>query len=303
MDFFSLAQEHGFRVPNFTSHKNVFPNSQCFVLDGRPVASDLLEQAKKLAKNKTKPHLAVILVGNDIPSQIYVSYKTKAFLQVGFSSNTICVPAEQSSTESIVQEIEKLNRDPNCHGILVQLPLPAHVDKEKILATISPQKDVDGFSATNMGLLARGELGGFLACTPFGIMVLLKAYGIDLLSKHVVVVGRSNLVGRPMSLLALHANATVTMTHSKTKNLSEITKQADVLIVATGKAGIISNDFVKPGAVIIDVGIHRDDNGSLCGDVNPSVQQIAEGLSPVPGGVGPMTIAMLVINTALAAWR
>ena len=195
-----------------------------------------------------------------------------------------------------------MNFDGNVDGILVQLPLPKKLNSEKILNTIIPQKDVDGFQTHNIGSLATGEFNGAIACTPFGIMAMLYSYGITISGKNAVVIGRSNIVGKPMGLLLLSADATVTLAHSKTKNLNEICKNADILVAAAGQSQMITKDFIKPGAIVIDVGIHRKENGKLCGDVHDNVKEIASALSPVPGGVGPMTIAMLMVNTAIAAW-
>jgi methylenetetrahydrofolate dehydrogenase (NADP+)/methenyltetrahydrofolate cyclohydrolase len=303
MNFFSLAQTVGFALPNLTSQISCYEGTQCKILDGKRVAADLLSQAKNLCIGKKVPKLAVILIGEDHSSHVYVANKIKVFSQVGFLSKIIRISSEKAATEEIVTLIQELNQDAEIHGILVQLPLPQKLDKQKILSSIVPHKDVDGLLALNMGSLALGEFTNTFACTPFGIMVLLHAYGVDVKGKNAVVVGRSNLVGKPMGLLLLHADATVTITHSKTQNLKEICRQADVLVVATGKSQLVTKDFVKPGSIIVDVGIHRKSDGLLCGDVQEDVKEIAGYLSPVPGGVGPMTIAMLVVNTAIAAWK
>ena len=247
------------------------------------------------------PGLAVILVGNDQASEIYVRNKQKGCEEVGFYSRTIRMEQNISQRE-LEDEIDRLNQDPRIHGILVQLPLPAHLDEQSALSRILPEKDVDGFHLINAGRLLSG-LPGVTACTPKGALYMIKHTGLDLSGKEAVVVGRSNIVGKPMAMLLLQENCTVTMCHSRTQNLKEHTLNADVLVVAVGKPGIITGDMVKPGAVVIDVGINRVD-GKVCGDVDfESVSQRAGWITPVPGGVGRMTIAMLLSNTADAAER
>lgn len=275
------------------------------ILDGKIMSAELKAQiAERTLKMKEKgivPGLAVILVGNDPASEIYVRNKQKGCEEVGFYSRTIRMEQNISQRE-LEDEIDRLNQDPRIHGILVQLPLPAHLDEQSALARILPEKDVDGFHLINAGRLLSG-LPGVTACTPKGALYMIKHTGLDLSGKEAVVVGRSNIVGKPMAMLLLQENCTVTMCHSRTQNLKEHTLNADVLVVAVGKPGIITGDMVKPGAVVIDVGINRVD-GKVCGDVDfESVSQKAGWITPVPGGVGRMTIAMLLSNTADAAER
>ena len=275
------------------------------ILDGKIMSAELKAQiAERTQKMKEKgivPGLAVILVGNDQASEIYVRNKQKGCEEVGFYSRTIRMEQNISQRE-LEDEIDRLNQDPRIHGILVQLPLPAHLDEQSALARILPEKDVDGFHLINAGRLLSG-LPGVTACTPKGALYMIKHTGLDLSGKEAVVVGRSNIVGKPMAMLLLQENCTVTMCHSRTQNLKEHTLNADILVVAVGKPGIITDDMVKPGAVVIDVGINRVD-GKVCGDVDfESVSQKAGWITPVPGGVGRMTIAMLLSNTADAAER
>ena len=275
------------------------------ILDGKIMSAELKAQiAERTLKMKEKgivPGLAVILVGNDQASEIYVRNKQKGCEEVGFYSRTIRMEQNISQRE-LEDEIDRLNQDPRIHGILVQLPLPAHLDEQSALARILPEKDVDGFHLINAGRLLSG-LPGVTACTPKGALYMIKHTGLDLSGKEAVVVGRSNIVGKPMAMLLLQENCTVTMCHSRTQNLKEHTLNADILVVAVGKPGIITDDMVKPGAVVIDVGINRVD-GKVCGDVDfESVSQKAGWITPVPGGVGRMTIAMLLSNTADAAER
>lgn len=275
------------------------------ILDGKIMSAELKAQiAERTQKMKEKgivPGLAVILVGNDQASEIYVRNKQKGCEEVGFYSRTIRMEQNISQRE-LEDEIDRLNQDPRIHGILVQLPLPAHLDEQSALARILPEKDVDGFHLINAGRLLSG-LPGVTACTPKGALYMIKHTGLDLSGKEAVVVGRSNIVGKPMAMLLLQENCTVTICHSRTQNLKEHTLNADILVVAVGKPGIITDDMVKPGAVVIDVGINRVD-GKVCGDVDfESVSQKAGWITPVPGGVGRMTIAMLLSNTADAAER
>ena len=275
------------------------------ILDGKVMSASLraeiAERVQKLKEQGVTPGLAVILVGNDPASEIYVRNKQKGCEEVGFYSRTIRMEQNISQRE-LEDEIDRLNQDPRIHGILVQLPLPAHLDEQSALARILPEKDVDGFHLINAGRLLSG-LPGVTACTPKGALYMIKHTGLDLSGKEAVVVGRSNIVGKPMAMLLLQENCTVTMCHSRTQNLKEHTLNADVLVVAVGKPGIITGDMVKPGAVVIDVGINRVD-GKVCGDVDfESVSQRAGWITPVPGGVGRMTIAMLLSNTADAAER
>lgn len=303
MKFFKRAQQSGFVIPDFSSTIKNFEQSNCKILDGKALSVNFIEQAQKLRLGKKIPCLAVILAGEDPASQVYVNNKIKIFKESGFESQSFFISNSEATEEKLFTIIENLNNDININGILVQLPLPKSLNTEKILNYISPKKDVDGFLAHNLGSLATGEFHSAIACTPFGIMVMLATYGINPSGKNAVVVGRSNIVGKPMGLLLLSANATVTIAHSKTQNLKEICKNADILIAAAGQPEMITKDFVKPGAIIIDVGIHRKVDGKLCGDVHHDARTVASAISPVPGGVGPMTIAMLMLNTALSAWE
>ena len=269
------------------------------IIDGKQISKDIKEELKEevasLAAQGRKCCLAVIQVGNDPASSVYVGNKKKACAYVGIESLAYELP-EETTEEELLTIIDKLNKDANVHGILCQLPLPKHINEDHVIKAISPKKDVDGFHPQNVGALVIGEKG-FVSCTPAGIIQLLKRSNIEMDGKHCVVVGRSNIVGKPMSLLMLRANATVTICHSHTKNLKEICKEADILIVAIGKPQFIDKEYVKDGAVVIDVGIHRDENNKLCGDVKyDEVEPVASYITPVPGGVGPMTIAMLMHN-------
>lgn len=269
------------------------------LIDGKQISKDIKEELKEevasLAAQGRKCCLAVIQVGNDPASSVYVGNKKKACAYVGIESLAYELP-ENTNEEELLGIIDQLNKDENVHGILCQLPLPKHINEDHVIKAISPKKDVDGFHPQNVGALAIGEQG-FVSCTPAGIIQLLKRSNIEMDGKHCVVVGRSNIVGKPMSLLMLRENATVTVCHSHTKNLKEICKEADILIVAIGKPQFIGKEYVKDGAVVIDVGIHRDENNKLCGDVKfDEVEPVASYITPVPGGVGPMTIAMLMHN-------
>ena len=269
------------------------------IIDGKQISKDIKEELKEevasLAAQGRKCCLAVIQVGNDPASSVYVGNKKKACAYVGIESLAYVLP-EETTEEELLTIIDKLNKDANVHGILCQLPLPKHINEDHVIKAISPKKDVDGFHPQNVGALVIGEKG-FVSCTPAGIIQLLKRSNIEMDGKHCVVVGRSNIVGKPMSLLMLRENATVTICHSHTKNLKEICKEADILIVAIGKPQFIDKEYVKDGAVVIDVGIHRDENNKLCGDVKyDEVEPVASYITPVPGGVGPMTIAMLMHN-------
>lgn len=269
------------------------------IIDGKQISKDIKEELKEevasLGAQGRKCCLAVIQVGNDPASSVYVGNKKKACAYVGIESLAYELP-EETTEEELLTIIDKLNKDANVHGILCQLPLPKHINEDHVIKAISPKKDVDGFHPQNVGALVIGEKG-FVSCTPAGIIQLLKRSNIEMDGKHCVVVGRSNIVGKPMSLLMLRENATVTICHSHTKNLKEICKEADILIVAIGKPQFIDKEYVKDGAVVIDVGIHRDENNKLCGDVKyDEVEPVASYITPVPGGVGPMTIAMLMHN-------
>ena len=275
-------------------------------LDGKALAQTVRHEltqtiAKHLASGGVKPGLAVLLVGDDPASQVYVRNKVKACAEVGMASALLHLPAN-TTQHALLQHIEQLNQDPLVHGVLVQLPLPPQLDEALVMAAIDPTKDVDGFHVANAGALLLGQ-PGFWPCTPHGCMRMLDSIdGMQSLrGKHAVVVGRSHIVGKPLALMLLARDATVTICHSGTPNLAAQTRQADVLVAAVGRAGLITQDMVQPGAVVLDVGINRNAQGKLCGDVAPEVAQVAGYLSPVPGGVGPMTIAMLLHNTVQAA--
>jgi len=278
------------------------------IIDGKALSAQLrTEVAARAAALKAKsgitPGLAVILVGDNQASQVYVRNKVKACEEAGFHSVLEKYDAAMTEAE-LLARVEALNNDPTIHGILVQLPLPKHIDDHKVIETISPAKDVDGFHVASAGALMVGEVG-FKACTPYGCMKMLESIGMkDLRGKHAVVIGRSNIVGKPMAMMLLAANATVTITHSGTADLGAMTRQADVVVAAVGKRNVLTRDMVKPGAVVIDVGMNRDDDGKLCGDVDyEGVRQVAGWITPVPGGVGPMTITMLLVNTMESAER
>lgn len=275
------------------------------IIDGKLVSAEVrknitCEVSEFISKTGVTPGLAVILVGNDPASAVYVRNKHKGCLDVGMNSYEITMD-EKTTEEELLSKIDELNSDPKVHGILVQLPLPKHISEEKVINRIDPSKDVDAFHPANVGKIVNGKYD-FIPCTPAGIMELLHFYNVDISGKECVVIGRSNIVGKPMALLLLAENGTVTVCHSRTKNLSEVTKRADILVVAIGKANFVSADMVKPGAVVIDVGINRKEDGKLCGDVDfAAVEPIASKITPVPGGVGPMTITMLLKNTLTAA--
>lgn len=274
------------------------------ILDGKAAAKDIRIAVRKktdLLRNKgIVPGLAVILASDDPASEIYVRNKEKACEKVGIASRTIKLDASVTQNE-LMDTIKTLNADPAVHGILLQLPVFGHLDSKEALSAISPEKDVDGFHPVNAGKLFLGEEAP-VACTPAGCMELLRRAQIPLEGKHAVVIGRSNIVGKPMAMLLLQANCTVTVCHSRTKNLSSIAREADILVAAIGKPRFVTADMVKPGAAVIDVGINRLGDGTVCGDVNTEeVEKIASWITPVPGGVGPMTIAMLLVNTVAAA--
>ena len=273
-------------------------------IDGKAVSAKVREEvAKKVAALKEQgicPGLAVVIVGDDPASRIYVNNKKKACQTTGIYSEEYALPAE-TTQEELLALVDKLNHKKDIHGILVQSPLPKGLDEEAVVEAIDPKKDVDAFHAYNVGKIMLGDYQ-FLPCTPAGIMELLKAYDISVEGKRCVVIGRSNIVGKPMAMLLLHQNGTVTVCHSRTKDLPEVTRQADILVSAVGKSHFVTADMVRPGAVVIDVGMNRDENGKLCGDVDfDQVEPIASYITPVPGGVGPMTIAMLLKNTVTAA--
>lgn len=269
------------------------------LIDGKKISNEIKDELKEeVAELKEKGVsicLAVIQVGDDPASSVYVRNKKRACAYIGIESKAFELP-ENTTEEELVSLVEELNGDPSVNGILVQLPLPAHINEDRIIRTISPDKDVDGFHPVSVGRLWIGEKG-FLSCTPAGIIQLLKRSGIEIEGKECVVIGRSNIVGKPMAALLLRENVTVTVAHSRTKNLKDVAKRADILIVAIGKKQFITSEYVKNGAVVIDVGMHRDENNHLCGDVDfDDVEPVASAITPVPGGVGPMTIAMLMNN-------
>jgi methylenetetrahydrofolate dehydrogenase (NADP+) / methenyltetrahydrofolate cyclohydrolase len=264
--------------------------------------SNVAARTTALKARGLTPGLAVVLVGDNPASQVYVRNKVKACSDAGLHS--VLEKYDASMTEAeLLARVDALNNDPSIHGILVQLPLPAHIDAHKVIEAISPTKDVDGFHVASAGALMVGQ-PGFWPCTPYGCMKMLESIGYNLRGKHAVVIGRSNIVGKPMALMLLQQNATVTICHSATPNLKEMTLQADVIVAAVGKQNVVTADMVKPGAVVIDVGMNRNEAGKLCGDVDfDGVRQVAGFITPVPGGVGPMTITMLLVNTVEAAER
>lgn len=271
------------------------------ILDGKALAAKVKEQVKQEAEGLArKPGLAVIIVGNNPASRVYVNSKRKDCEECGFLSEEYALP-EETTQQELITLIQKLNGRQDIDGILCQLPLPDGIDEEAVLMAISPEKDVDGFHPMNMGALLVGK-EGFLPCTPYGIMEILDAYGIDPKGKRCVVIGRSNIVGKPMALLLLQRHGTVTICHSRTQDLGEVCRTADILVAAVGKVNVVTSDMVKPGAVVIDVAMNRNEAGKLCGDVDyPAVKEVASAITPVPGGVGPMTRAMLMKNTTQAA--
>ncbi len=274
------------------------------IIDGKAVAAkvkaEVAKEVQALKQNGIYPGLAVVIVGDDPASRIYVNNKKKACSEVGIYSEEYALGTDTTEQE-LLKLVKKLNADPKINGILVQSPVPGHIDEHKIVETISPVKDVDAFHAVNVGKIMIGDFE-FLPCTPAGCIELIHSAGVDIEGKSCVVVGRSNIVGKPMAMLLLHQNGTVTICHSRTENLSEICKNADILVAAVGKAKMITGDMIKSGACVIDVGMNRDENGKLCGDVDfESAQKVAGAITPVPGGVGPMTIAMLMKNTVTAA--
>jgi methylenetetrahydrofolate dehydrogenase (NADP+)/methenyltetrahydrofolate cyclohydrolase len=274
------------------------------LIDGKALSLQLRTEVRQgvatLKSQGIVPGLAVILVGDNPASEVYVRNKVKACEDTGMHSVLERHPAQMSQAD-LLARIDALNHDRSIHGILVQLPLPAHIDAQRVIEAISPAKDVDGFHVASAGALMTG-MPGFWPCTPFGCMKMLESIGYSLKGKHAVVIGRSNIVGKPMALMLLQANATVTICHSGTQNLKALTLQADVIVAAVGKRNVLTADMVKPGAVVLDVGMNRNDAGKLCGDVDfEEVRKVASHITPVPGGVGPMTITMLMMNTLLAA--
>lgn len=274
------------------------------IIDGKKISQqikdELREKVSALKAEGKEIGMAVIQVGNDAASSVYVGNKKKACEYIGIRSEAYELP-EETSEEELLALIGRLNQDEGIHGILVQLPVPAHIDEDTVIKAISPKKDVDGFHPQSVGALSIGQ-PGFVSCTPAGIIQLLKRSGVEIEGKECVVIGRSNIVGKPMALLLLRENGTVTIAHSKTRNLKEICKRADILVAAVGRPKMVDASYVKEGAVVIDVGIHRNENNKLCGDVDfDSVEPVASAITPVPGGVGPMTIAMLMHNCVEAA--
>ena len=269
------------------------------LIDGKLISAEVLDSVRErveyLKSRGVEPCLAVIIVGDDPASRVYVNNKKKSCEKVGIKSLEFALPA-QTAQEELIELIDKLNRDSSVSGILCQLPVPKHIDSDELIRRISPEKDVDCFHPQNVGALCIGK-PGFVSCTPAGVIQLLKRSGIEIAGKECVVIGRSNIVGKPMALLLLRENGTVTIAHSRTKDLKEVTKRADILVVAVGRPKMITAEYVKEGAVVIDVGIHRNAENKLCGDVDfDSVEPICSAITPVPGGVGPMTIAMLMNN-------
>ncbi|MEK3730868.1 MULTISPECIES: bifunctional methylenetetrahydrofolate dehydrogenase/methenyltetrahydrofolate cyclohydrolase FolD [Paenibacillus] len=274
------------------------------IISGKQVSQEIREgialEVQELSKQGVRPGLAVILVGDDPASHVYVRNKEKACHDLGFYSEVHRLPAD-STQETVLALVDKLNKQSSIHGILVQLPLPKHIHEKSVIDAIAVEKDVDGFHPVNVGNLVIGD-DSLLPCTPAGVIELIKRTGIEISGKHAVVIGRSNIVGKPVSLLLQRENATVTMCHSRTANMAELTRQADILVVAVGRANMIDASYVKPGAVVIDVGMNRLENGKLAGDVDfESVKEVSGPITPVPGGVGPMTITMLMQNTLIAA--
>ena len=268
----------------------------------RKIRAEVAHRTAALKARGVEPKLHIILVGEDPASQVYTKHKVKDSTETGLQATLETCPADLSEG-ALLDRIRALNADPLVHGILVQLPLPKHMDTQKVIETISPAKDVDGFHVASAGALMVGQ-PGFWPCTPYGCMKMLESIGYDLRGKHAVVIGRSNIVGKPMALMLLQKNATVTICHSATADLAALTRQADVVVAAVGKRNVLTADMVKPGAVVIDVGMNRNDEGKLCGDVDfEGVRQVAGWITPVPGGVGPMTRAMLLVNTLEAAER
>ena len=278
-----------------------------YIIDGKRIAAevraDIADRVTAFkAENGFAPGLAVVIVGSDPASCVYVRNKKKACEAAGMNSRVIEL-SESTTQKELLACVNELAEDSTVHGILVQLPLPKHLDENAVIAAIPPEKDVDAFTTENVGRIMLGDFD-FLPCTPAGIMTMLRREGIEIAGKRCVVIGRSNIVGKPMAMLLLHANGTVTVCHSRTQSLAEVTREADILVVAIGKARFVTADMVKPGAVVIDVGMNRDGEGKLCGDVDfDSVEKVAGAITPVPGGVGPMTITTLLENTLTAARR
>lgn len=299
-----MPDPRGLRAFFIESTDMTAPSAQ--IIDGNALSkalrAEVAQRTLALQARGLTPGLAVVLVGDNAASQVYVRNKVKACADAGLHS--VLEKYDASMTESeLLARVEALNDDPAIHGILVQLPLPEHIDANKVIEAISPAKDVDGFHVASAGALMVGQ-PGFWPCTPYGCMKMLESIGFDLRGKHAVVIGRSNIVGKPMALMLLQKNATVTICHSATANLKAMTLQADVIVAAVGKRNVLTADMVKPSAVVLDVGMNRNDEGKLCGDVDfAGVSAVASHITPVPGGVGPMTITMLLVNTLQAAER
>ena len=294
----------GFKIPD-VGEPQYYKDSECRILDGRVIAKNLVAQCHRLKEHHPLviPKLVAILVGDHAPSKIYVGRKMKAFEEAGFASKVIEIPEKNVSLKGLNETIEKLNQDPLVHGILVQLPLPDFLDTHEVIHKIHPSKDVDGFLDGYLAQLALGRFPPIIPCTALGVGILLQCYGISMPSQHVVVIGRSRHVGRPCAWMALNQDATLTLAHSKTQDLPNLLKTADVIISATGNPWFIQPEFLKSGAVGIDVGISQDTDKKIKGDFHPNCQKKLKGLSPVPGGVGPLTVAMLCVNTAILAWK
>lgn len=280
--------------------------TEATIISGKQISEEIRKgialEVEQLSKQNVRPGLAVVLVGDDPASHVYVRNKEKACHDLGFYSEVHRLPTDSSQNE-VLALVDKLNAQESIHGILVQLPLPKHIEEKAVIDAIAVEKDVDGFHPVNVGNLVIGD-DSLLPCTPAGVIEMIKRTGIEIAGKHAVVIGRSNIVGKPVSLLLQRENATVTMCHSKTGNMAEIARQADILVVAIGRANMIDASYVKPGAVVIDVGMNRLENGKLAGDVDfESVKAVSGPITPVPGGVGPMTITMLMQNTLIAAKR
>jgi methylenetetrahydrofolate dehydrogenase (NADP+)/methenyltetrahydrofolate cyclohydrolase len=293
-------------APGSRLRGNDEPTMTAQIIDGNALAkqirSEVAGRTQALKARGVQPHLAIVLVGEDPASQVYVKHKVADSEQTGLKATLERHPATLSEAE-LLERIRALNQDSSVHGILVQLPLPKHMDAAKVIETIAPAKDVDGFHVASAGALMVGQ-PGFWPCTPYGCLKMLDAIGYDLKGKHAVVIGRSNIVGKPMAMMLLGRDATVTICHSRTQDLAAFTRQADVVVAAVGKRNVLTRDMVKPGAVVIDVGMNRNDEGKLCGDVDfEGVREVAGWITPVPGGVGPMTRAMLLVNTIEAAER
>jgi methylenetetrahydrofolate dehydrogenase (NADP+)/methenyltetrahydrofolate cyclohydrolase len=308
LPFWKRAESFGFQMPHLGSdnRQEFFPGTECVKLSGTRLMHELVQQCRELASSRysgiPKPCLAVILVGDHPASEVYVAHKRKRFAECGFETRLVRVAEREATAAAIEAVIDDLNADSSVDGILMQLPLPEGIRSTPLLDRILPAKDVDGFHVLNTGYLASGRYSGLMPCTPFGIFTLLQSYGVPLEGRAVTVVGRSNIVGKPAAFMALNARATLSVVHKITKDIKPYTRMADVLIVGAGSHQLIRKDHVSPGVTIVDVGIHTTPSGKIEGDVHPEVLQIASAATPVPGGVGPMTIAMLCVNTAIACW-